>query len=133
MGAPPRHLGIHSGGMVLTERPIGEVCPIEKARMPNRTVLQWDKDGCESMGLVKFDLLGLGMLGALDHMMRLVEEHTGKRWTLESLPKEEPEVYDMLCRADSIGGSSRWSPVPRSGPCRGSSRAASTTWPSRSR
>lgn len=102
MGAP-RHLGIHSGGMVLTERPIGEVCPIEKARMPNRTVLQWDKDGCESMGLVKFDLLGLGMLGALDHMMRLVEEHTGRRWTLETLPKEEPEVYDMLCRADSIG------------------------------
>ncbi|WP_435769933.1 error-prone DNA polymerase [Nocardioides sp. SYSU DS0651] len=102
MGAP-RHLGIHSGGMVLTERPIGEVCPIEKARMPGRTVLQWDKDGCESMGLVKFDLLGLGMLGALDHMMRLIDEHTGRRWTLESIPKEEPEVYDMLCRADSIG------------------------------
>ncbi|TWG97820.1 error-prone DNA polymerase [Nocardioides sp. J9] len=102
MGAP-RHLGIHSGGMVLTERPIGEVCPIEKARMPGRTVLQWDKDGCESMGLVKFDLLGLGMLGALDHMMRLIEEHTGRRWTLETIPKEEPEVYDMLCRADSIG------------------------------
>ncbi len=102
MGAP-RHLGIHSGGMVLTERPIGEVCPIEKARMPGRTVLQWDKDGCESMGLVKFDLLGLGMLGALDHMMRLIEEHTGRRWTLETMPKEEPEVYDMLCRADSIG------------------------------
>ncbi|KRC50310.1 MULTISPECIES: error-prone DNA polymerase [unclassified Nocardioides] len=102
MGAP-RHLGIHSGGMVLTERPIGEVCPIEKARMDNRTVLQWDKDGCESMGLVKFDLLGLGMLGALDHMMQLIDEHTGRRWTLESIPKEEPEVYDMLCRADSIG------------------------------
>lgn len=102
MGAP-RHLGIHSGGMVLTERPIGEVCPIEKARMPNRTVLQWDKDGCESMGLVKFDLLGLGMLGALDHMMRLIEQHTGRRWTLETVPREDPAVYDMLCRADSIG------------------------------
>ncbi|WP_183098807.1 error-prone DNA polymerase [Nocardioides pelophilus] len=99
----PRHLGIHSGGMVLTERPIGEVCPIERARMPGRTVLQWDKDGCESMGLVKFDLLGLGMLGALDHMMRLIEEHLGKRWELETIPKEEPEVYDMLGRADSIG------------------------------
>lgn len=102
MGAP-RHLGIHSGGMVLTERPIGEVCPIEKARMPNRTVLQWDKDGCESMGLVKFDLLGLGMLGALDHMIRLVDEHLGQRWTLATLPKEEKAVYDMLGRADSIG------------------------------
>jgi len=99
----PRHLGIHSGGMVLTERPIGEVCPIEKARMDKRTVLQWDKDGCESMGLVKFDLLGLGMLGALDHMIRLVEEHLGKRWELHTIPEEEPEVYAMLGRADSIG------------------------------
>ncbi|WP_141013361.1 error-prone DNA polymerase [Nocardioides sambongensis] len=102
LGAP-RHLGIHSGGMVLTERPIAEVCPIERARMEKRTVLQWDKDGCESMGLVKFDLLGLGMLGALDHMMRLIDGHTGRRWTLESIPKEEPAVYDMLCAADSIG------------------------------
>ena len=102
LGAP-RHLGIHSGGMVLTERPIGEVCPIERARMEKRTVLQWDKDACESMGLVKFDLLGLGMLGALDHMMKLVGEHLGERWTLATMPKEEPAVYDMLCRADSIG------------------------------
>ena len=102
LGAP-RHLGIHSGGMVLTERPIAEVCPIERARMDKRTVLQWDKDGCESMGLVKFDLLGLGMLGALDHMMRLIAEHTGEQWTLEGIPKEEPAVYDMLCAADSIG------------------------------
>jgi error-prone DNA polymerase len=99
----PRHLGIHSGGMVLTERPIGEVCPIEKARMPGRTVLQWDKDGCETMGLVKFDLLGLGMLGALDHTLRLVAQHTGRELTLATIPREEPEVYDMLCRADSIG------------------------------
>jgi error-prone DNA polymerase len=102
MGAP-RHLGIHSGGMVLTERPIGEVCPIERARMEKRTVLQWDKDACESMGLVKFDLLGLGMLGALDHMMRLAAEHTGESWDLATMPKEEPAVYDMLCRADSVG------------------------------
>jgi len=99
----PRHLGIHSGGMVLTERPIGEVCPIERARMDNRTVLQWDKDACASMGLVKFDLLGLGMLGALDHMITLAGEHLGEHWTLQTLPKEEPAVYDMLCRADSIG------------------------------
>lgn len=99
----PRHLGIHSGGMVLTERPIGEVVPIERARMDKRTVLQWDKDACESMGLVKFDLLGLGMLGALDHMMRVVEEHLGTRWRLDTIPREEPAVYDMLCRADSLG------------------------------
>ncbi|HEX7738583.1 MAG TPA: error-prone DNA polymerase [Marmoricola sp.] len=99
----PRHLGIHSGGMVLTERPIGEVCPIERARMDRRTVLQWDKDACAYMGLVKFDLLGLGMLGALDHTMRMAADHLGETWTLQTLPKEEPAVYDMLCRADSIG------------------------------
>ncbi len=102
LGAP-RHLGIHSGGMVLTERPIGEVVPIERARMDRRTVLQWDKDGCEFMGLVKFDLLGLGMLSALDHMMSIVATHLGEHWTLATIPKEEPAVYDMLCRADSVG------------------------------
>src|SRR6478609_7350471 len=102
LGAP-RHLGIHSGGMVLTERPIGEVVPIERARMDKRTVLQWDKDACEFMGLVKFDLLGLGMLSALDHMMTIVATHLGEDWTLATMPKEEPAVYDMLCRADSIG------------------------------
>ncbi|WP_110208227.1 error-prone DNA polymerase [Nocardioides daejeonensis] len=99
----PRHLGIHSGGMILTEQPIGEVCPIERARMEDRTVLQWDKDSCEWMGLVKFDLLGLGMLSALDHMMTIVATHLGERWTLSTLPKEEPAVYDMLCRGDSVG------------------------------
>ena len=99
----PRHLGIHSGGMVLTERPVGEVCPIEHARMENRTVLQWDKDSCESMGLVKFDLLGLGMLSALQRTMDIIAGATGERWTLDSIPKEEPGVYDMLCRADAVG------------------------------
>ncbi|MBL3686736.1 DNA polymerase III subunit alpha [Leucobacter zeae] len=99
----PRHLGIHSGGMVLTERPVGEVCPIEHARMEHRTVLQWDKDSCESMGLVKFDLLGLGMLSALQKTMDLIAAATGERWTLDSVPREEPGVYDMLCRADAVG------------------------------
>ena len=99
----PRHLGIHSGGMVLTERPVGEVVPIERGRMDSRTVLQWDKDDCAWMGLVKFDLLGLGMLGAIQHTFDLVAEHTGVRWELATIPKEEPAVYDMLCKADSIG------------------------------
>jgi error-prone DNA polymerase len=99
----PRHLGIHSGGMVLTDRPVGEVCPIERARMEDRTVLQWDKDDCASMGLVKFDLLGLGMLSALRHTFDLVMEHLGEEWTFDTIPKEEPGVYDQLCRADSIG------------------------------
>ncbi len=99
----PRHLGIHSGGMVLTARPVGEVVPVEHARMANRTVIQWDKDDAAWMGLVKFDLLGLGMLAALQHCFDLIADATGERWTLPSLPKEEPAVYDMLCRADSIG------------------------------
>lgn len=99
----PRHLGIHSGGMVLTDRPVGEVCPIEHARMDGRTVLQWDKDDCAWMGLVKFDLLGLGMLEAMQYVFELVEEHCGERWALDTIPKEEPTVYDVLCRADSIG------------------------------
>ena len=99
----PRHLGIHSGGMVLTERPVGEVVPIEHARMDGRTVIQWDKDDAATMGLVKFDLLGLGMLAALQRAFLTIEAATGETWTLATIPKEEPGVYDALCRADSIG------------------------------
>jgi len=99
----PRHLGIHSGGMVLTDRPVGEVVPIEHARMEERTVIQWDKDDAAWMGLVKFDLLGLGMLAALQYCFEAIEAATGERWELASIPKEEQAVYDMLCRADSIG------------------------------
>lgn len=99
----PRHLGIHSGGMVLTDRPVGEVCPIEHGRMEGRTVLQWDKDDCAWMGLVKFDLLGLGILAAIQYNFDLAEKHFGEKWDLHSLPKEEQGVYDMLCFADSIG------------------------------
>ena len=99
----PRHLGIHSGGMVLTDRPIGEVVPIEHARKNDRTVLQWDKDDCEWMGLVKFDLLGLGILEAIQHTLTTAAEALGEQWELATLPRDEPGVYDMLCRADSIG------------------------------
>ncbi|OIH98942.1 MULTISPECIES: error-prone DNA polymerase [unclassified Curtobacterium] len=99
----PRHLGIHSGGMVLTDRPVGEVVPIEHARMDGRTVLQWDKDDCAYMGLVKFDMLGLGMLAALQYSFDLAAEHCGERWEMHSIPKEEQGVYDQLCRADTVG------------------------------
>jgi error-prone DNA polymerase len=99
----PRHLGIHSGGMVICDRPAGEVCPVEWARMPGRTVLQWDKDDCAYAGLVKFDLLGLGMLTALRDCFDLVEAHHGQRWSLHSIPQEDPGVYDMLCEADTVG------------------------------
>lgn len=99
----PRHMGIHSGGMVLTDRPVGEVCPIEHGRMNGRTVLQWDKDDCAWMGLVKFDLLGLGILAAIQYNVDLVERHFGEKWELHTIPKEEQGVYDMLCFADSVG------------------------------
>ena len=99
----PRHLGIHSGGMVICDRPVGEVCPVEWARMPGRTVLQWDKDDCAYAGLVKFDLLGLGMLAALHDCFDLVEKHYGPRWTMATIPQEDPVVYQMLTEADTVG------------------------------
>ena len=99
----PRHLGIHSGGMVICDRPVGEVCPVEWARMPGRTVLQWDKDDCAYAGLVKFDLLGLGMLAALHDCFDLVAKHFGECWTMSSIPQEDPAVYQMLTEADTVG------------------------------
>jgi error-prone DNA polymerase len=99
----PRHLGIHSGGMVIADRPVGEICPIEWAAMPGRSVLQWDKDDCAAAGLVKFDLLGLGMLAALHDCFDLVDEHHGRRYDLQSVPPEDPLVYEMLCDADTVG------------------------------
>ncbi|MFI5777264.1 error-prone DNA polymerase [Nocardia sp. NPDC051570] len=99
----PRHLGIHSGGMVICDRPIADVCPVEWARMPGRSVLQWDKDDCAAAGLVKFDLLGLGMLSALHYMIDLVREHVGKTIELFELDLKDPAVYAMLSRADSVG------------------------------
>ncbi|MDP9072494.1 MAG: error-prone DNA polymerase, partial [Actinomycetota bacterium] len=98
----PRHLGIHSGGMVICDRPVVEVCPVEWGRMEGRTVLQWDKDDCAAVGLVKFDLLGLGMLSAIHDTVDLVAEHHSVEVDLATLPQED-EVYDMLCRADSVG------------------------------
>ncbi|MET0913944.1 MAG: error-prone DNA polymerase, partial [Acidimicrobiales bacterium] len=98
----PRHLGIHSGGMVICDRPVIEVCPVEWGRMENRSVLQWDKDDCAAVGLVKFDLLGLGMLSALHYAVDLIREHRGYELDLAAIPQED-EVYDMLCRADSVG------------------------------
>jgi error-prone DNA polymerase len=99
----PRHMGIHSGGMVICDRPIADVCPVEWARMENRSVLQWDKDDCAAIGLVKFDLLGLGMLSALHYAIDLVAEHKGIEVDLAKLDLSEPAVYDMLQRADSVG------------------------------
>ncbi len=98
----PRHLGVHSGGMVICDRPVSEVCPVEWARMKDRSVLQWDKDDCATIGLVKFDLLGLGMLSALHNAVDLIAEFRGEKIDLATIPQED-EVYAMLCRADTVG------------------------------
>ncbi|MFI6079221.1 error-prone DNA polymerase [Actinoplanes sp. NPDC051343] len=95
----PRHLGIHSGGMVICDRPVTEVCPVEWATMPGRSVLQWDKDDCAEVGLTKFDLLGLGMLSALHYAF----DFLGQDLDLGDLDCTDPEVYAMLCRADTVG------------------------------
>ncbi|WP_062078627.1 error-prone DNA polymerase [Demequina globuliformis] len=99
----PRHLGIHPGGMVLCDRPVIDVCPVEWARMPGRTVLQWDKDDCADAGLVKFDLLGLGMLSALKYAFTFIRGSQGIELGLHGLPQEDPAVYDLLCAADTVG------------------------------
>jgi error-prone DNA polymerase len=98
----PRHLGLHSGGMVLCDRPVIEVCPVEWARHPGRSALQWDKDDCAAAGLVKFDLLGLGMLDAVHRTVDLVHLAHGVHIDLAMLSQEDA-VYDMLCRADTVG------------------------------
>jgi len=99
----PRHLGIHVGGMVITARPLTEVVPIEKATMPGRTVTQWDKDDIEAAGLVKIDILGLGMLSLIQDCLKLIEADHGVKIDLSQLTYDDPAVYDMLSRADTVG------------------------------
>ena len=99
----PRHLGQHSGGMVIAQGQLASVVPIEPASMPGRNVVQWDKEDCADMGLVKVDLLGLGMMAVLKECTELVPRHYGEELDLAELPPDDPEVYAMLRRADTIG------------------------------
>lgn len=99
----PRHLGVHSGGMVLTRQPIGEIMPVEWATAEGRSVLQGDKDDVAAAGLVKIDLLGLGMLSALHTACDLIHEYHGVRHDLTSIPQDDPDVYGMIARGDTIG------------------------------
>ncbi|MFI7291996.1 error-prone DNA polymerase [Streptomyces anulatus] len=99
----PRHLGVHSGGMVLTRQPIGEIMPVEWATAEGRSVLQGDKDDVAAAGLVKIDLLGLGMLSALHTACDLIHEYHGVRYDLTSIPQDDPDVYGMIARGDTIG------------------------------
>ncbi|MEO1497337.1 MAG: error-prone DNA polymerase [Planctomycetota bacterium] len=99
----PRHLSQHVGGMVMTRGPLCEMVPIENAAMDDRTIVQWDKDDLEALGILKVDCLALGMLTAIRKCFDLIERHTGKRWALTTLPPEDTDVYDMICRADTLG------------------------------
>jgi error-prone DNA polymerase len=99
----PRHLSQHVGGFVITRGRLDEVVPVANAAMDERTFVEWDKDDLDALGILKVDVLGLGMLTCLRKALALVEHHYGERLTLSSIPPEDPAVYRMLSRADSIG------------------------------
>ena len=99
----PRHLSQHTGGMVMTRGPLCELVPIENAAMPERTVIQWNKDDLDELGILKVDCLALGMLSAIHRAFDLVRQHHGRELTLASIPEEDPEVYAMIRRADTMG------------------------------
>jgi error-prone DNA polymerase len=99
----PRHLSQHTGGFVIDNRKLSRLVPIENAAMAERTVIQWDKDDLDVLGLLKVDVLALGMLSAIRRCLDLINGYRGSRLTVANIPAEDPKVYDMLCRADSIG------------------------------
>jgi error-prone DNA polymerase len=99
----PRHLSQHVGGFVISRGPLAELVPIENAAMDDRTVIQWDKDDLDALGLLKVDVLGLGMLSAIRRSFDLIERHRGTRWTLATVPAEDPQVYEMACHGDTMG------------------------------
>ena len=99
----PRHLGQHSGGMVISRGRLDEVVPLEPARMPGRTVVQWDKEDCADLGIIKIDLLGLGMMAVLEEVLPLIRVNDGVDLDLARIPPDDPETYAMLQKADTVG------------------------------
>ena len=99
----PRHLGQHVGGFILTEKPLTETVPIGNGAMPDRTFIEWDKDDIDALGILKVDILALGMLTCIRKGFDLIAAHYGKRFDLATVPQEDPRVYDMLCKGDSVG------------------------------
>jgi len=99
----PRHLGQHSGGMVISQHALSSVVPLEPATMPGRVIIQWDKEDCADLGLIKVDLLGLGMMAALEESIELIRTAHGDEVDLSQLPADDPKVYAMLQRADTVG------------------------------
>ena len=99
----PRHLSQHVGGMVMTRGPLCELVPVENAAMEGRTVIQWNKDDLDTLGILKVDCLSLGMLTAIHKCFQLIDQHHGKQLDLATIPADDNQVYDMICRADTIG------------------------------
>jgi error-prone DNA polymerase len=99
----PRHLSQHVGGFVITRGRLDELCPIENAAMEDRTVIEWDKDDIDALGILKVDVLSLGMLTCIRKAFELLERHEGEQLTLDTVPQEDMETYDMLCVADAVG------------------------------
>lgn len=99
----PRHLSQHPGGFVISQGNLARLVPIENAAMPGRSVVQWDKDDLDAMGLLKVDVLALGMLSALQRCLKLVGSRRGRPLTLDDIPRNDPLTFDMMCRADTIG------------------------------
>ncbi len=99
----PRHLSIHPGGFLLGHEPVHDIVPIENATMADRTVIQWDKDDVEAIGLFKVDILGLGALSQLDRCFRLLERHRGVHLSIATIPVDDIPTYDMICRGETVG------------------------------
>jgi error-prone DNA polymerase len=99
----PRHLSQHVGGFILTERPLTETVPIGNGAMDDRTFIEWDKDDIDELGILKIDVLALGMLTCIRKCFDLIRLHHGEDWSLATIPQQVPEVYDMLCKGDSLG------------------------------
>jgi error-prone DNA polymerase len=119
----PRHLGQHSGGMVVCQGQLDSIVPLEPATMPGRVVVQWDKDDCADMNIVKVDLLGLGMMAVLEDCLELIPKHYGKPIDLAQLPPDDPPVYATLRRADTVGmfqveSRAQMASLPRNAPVR---------------
>jgi len=99
----PRHLTQHVGGFVMSRGPLARLVPVENTAMPERTVIQWDKDDLDAVGLMKVDVLALGMLSAIRRMLSILSEISGRPWKMADIPAEDPKTYEMLCHADSMG------------------------------
>ena len=94
---------MHTGGFVITQGKLSDLCPLMNARMADRTTIEWDKNDIDALGFLKIDVLGLGMLTCIRKAFELAKAHYGLDWTLANIPQDDPAVYEMICHADTIG------------------------------